>query len=63
MTVRYALHPSSRLPTIYLYRDPIDFRKGHGGLSAIVQMEPGHDPFSGILYVFINRAFGKSKIL
>jgi len=63
MTVRYALRPSSRLPTIYLYRDAIDFRKGHRGLSATVQMELGHDPFSGILYVFRNRAFDKLKIL
>lgn len=63
MTKRYALRPSNSLPTIYLYRDSIDFRKGHRGLSAIVQMELGHDPFSGILYVFRNRAFDKLKIL
>lgn len=63
MTTRYALRPSSRLSRIYLYRDSIDFRKGHRGLSAIVQMELGHDPFTGILYVFRNRAFNKLKIL
>ena len=63
MTTHYALRPSSSLPTIYLHRDSIDFRKGHRGLSAIVQMELGHDPFSGILYVFRNRAFDKLKII
>ncbi|MFT7214027.1 MAG: transposase, partial [Granulosicoccus sp.] len=63
MTKRYALRPSSSVPIIYLYRDSIDFRNGHRGLSAIVQMELEHDPFSGILYVFRNRAFDKVKIL
>ena len=63
MKTRHALRPDSGLPTIYLYRDSVDFRKGHRGLSAIVQMEIGHDPFSGILYVFRNRAFNKLKIL
>lgn len=63
MTSRYALRPSAGLPLVYLYRDAIDFRKGHRGLSAIVQMELGHDPFSGILYIFRNRAFDKLKIL
>jgi len=63
MTTRYALRPNNNLPTIYLYKDSVDFRKGHRGLSAIVQIELGHDPFSGILYVFRNRAFNKLKIL
>lgn len=63
MTTRYALRPSHRLPLIYLYRDSVDFRKGHRGLSAMVQMEFAHDPFSGVFYVFRNRAFTKLKIL
>lgn len=63
MNTRHALRPSASLPSIYLYRDSVDFRKGHRGLSAIVQMELGHDPFSGMLYVFRNRAFNKLKIL
>lgn len=63
MNTRYALRPSVNLPRIYLYRAAVDFRKSHRGLSAIVQMELGHDPFTGILYVFRNRAFNKLKIL
>lgn len=63
MSERYALRPNAQLPTIYLYRNAVDFRKGHRGLSAIVQMEFGHDPFTGILYVFRNRASNKLKIL
>ena len=63
MTARYALRPSSDLPIVYVYRNAIDFRKGHRGLSAIVQMELGHDPFAGSLFVFRNRSLDKLKIL
>lgn len=58
-----ALRPDRQLPLVYLYRHPVDFRKSHRGLSAIVQMELGHDPFSGVLYVFRNRASNKIKIV
>ncbi len=40
-----ALRPSRHLPKVYLYRHPVDFRKSHRGLTAIVQLELGHDPF------------------
>ncbi|ELA9392370.1 IS66 family insertion sequence element accessory protein TnpB [Vibrio parahaemolyticus] len=50
------LRPSLSLPKVYLYRDPIDFRKSHRGLSALVELELGHNPFSGELYVFTNSA-------
>jgi transposase len=63
MNIRYTLRPSSELPIIYLYRHAVDFRRGHRGLSAMVQTEFGHDPFSQILYVFRNRAYNKLKIL
>ena len=58
-----ALRPGNHLPTVYLYRHPVDFRKSHRGVTAIVQMELGHDPFSGTLYVFRNRASNKIKIV
>ncbi len=57
------LRPSQHLPMVYLYRHPVDFRKSHRGLTAIVQMELGHDPFSGTLYIFRNRASNKIKIV
>lgn len=59
----YALRPSSALPEVYLYRDPVDFRKSYRGLSAIVEQELGRDPFSGKLYIFINRHRNKIKCL
>ncbi|WP_374109720.1 IS66 family insertion sequence element accessory protein TnpB [Thiolapillus sp.] len=32
------------MPQIYLYRDPVDFRKSFRGLAAIVEQELGHNP-------------------
>ncbi|WP_419591407.1 IS66 family insertion sequence element accessory protein TnpB, partial [Thiolapillus sp.] len=40
------------MPQIYLYRDPVDFRKSFRGLAAIVEQELGHNPFEGALYAF-----------
>ena len=57
------LRPELTLPTVYLYRDPIDFRKSHRGLSALVELELGHNPFSGELYVFTNKQRNKVKCL
>jgi len=59
----YTLRPNVSLPKIYLYRNPIDFRKGHRGLGVIIEQELTHDPFSGTLYVFINRQRNKLKAL
>ena len=58
-----ALRPSIKLSTVYLYRDPIDFRKSHQGLSALIELELGHNPFSGELYVFTNKQRNKIKCL
>lgn len=58
-----ALRPSATLPRVYLYRQAVDFRKSHWGLSAIVEQELGRNPFSGELYVFTNRRHNKLKIL
>lgn len=59
----YALRPNPALVRVYLYRQAIDFRKSYRGLSALVEQELGHNPFSGELYVFINRHRNKLKIL
>jgi transposase len=59
----YTLRPNVSLPKVYLYRKPVDFRKGHRGLGAIIEQELAHDPFSGTLYVFINRQHNKLKAL
>ncbi|MEJ2396186.1 MAG: IS66 family insertion sequence element accessory protein TnpB [Candidatus Thiodiazotropha sp.] len=55
--------PSPSTPRIYLYRDPVDFRKSYRGLAAIVDKELEHNPFDGALYVFINRRRDKIKLL
>ena len=58
-----AFRPTEQLPAIYLYRDPVDFRKAARGLAAIVEQELGHNPFSGSLYAFTNRQRNKIKCL
>ena len=62
MKARY-LRPALALPQIYLYRDPIDFRKQAHGLAVLVEQELGHNPFTGALYVFSNRQRNKIKCL
>lgn len=57
------MRPSSSLTEVYLYRKPIDFRKSHRGLSAIVECELGHNIFEGCLYAFTNKRRNKIKCL
>lgn len=59
----YVLRPSQSLPEVYLYREPVDFRKSYRGLAAIVELELGSNPFDGSLYVFINHQHTKIKCL
>ena len=49
--------------TIYLHREPVDFRKSINGLSALVQESMALDVFSRSLFVFGNRGRDKIKIL
>jgi transposase len=55
--------PALELAAIYLYREPVDFRKQSAGLAAIVQQELGHNLFEGGLYAFTNRQRNKIKCL
>jgi len=57
------LRPAVDIPQVFLYRDAVDFRKQSNGLAAIVELELGHNPFDGGLYVFTNRAHNKIKCL
>jgi len=57
------MRPPDSLTEIYLYRDPIDFRKSYRGIGAIIELELGHNPFSGSLYIFVNRTRNKIKCL
>ena len=61
MTV--VMRPSLELTNVYLYRQPIDFRKSYRGLAAIVECELGHNPFDGGLYAFTNKPRTKIKCL
>lgn len=48
---------------VYLHRQPVDFRKAINGLSLIVQEELHLDPYGQALFVFINRARNRIKLL
>jgi transposase len=54
------LPPSVR---IYLAVDPVDLRRGHDGLSSIVQGQWQLDLFAGHLFVFLGRRRDRCKIL
>lgn len=62
VVTRY-FRPTLDIPDIYLYREPVDFRKAANGLAAIVIQELGRDPFEGALYAFTNRQRTKIKCL
>jgi transposase len=57
------MRPSNELPEVYVCLQPVDFRKGINGLSALVEAELELDPFSEGLFVFVNRRRDKVKIL
>ena len=57
------IRPSLALTQVFLYQPPIDFRKSHRGLSAIIECELGHNPFEGHLYAFTNKRRNKIKCL
>ena len=58
-----AIRPCLKLTDVYLYHQPVDFRKSYRGLSAIVECELGHNPFTGCLYAFTNKQRNKIKCL
>jgi transposase len=57
------MRPNMNLTQVYLYPQPIDFRKSFRGISAIVECELGHNPFAGHLYAFTNKQRNKIKCL
>ena len=48
---------------VYLAAVPVDLRRGHDGLSAIVRNEWKLNPFDGHLFVFLGRRLDRVKIL
>ena len=49
--------------SVWLYRQPVDFRKQIDGLMILVADTLGRDPVSGQLFVFRNRQADKVKML
>ena len=57
------MRPDKPIERVYLHRAPVDMRKAMDGLSAIAHNVMKQDPFSGTLFVFINKRRDKLKIL
>lgn len=47
---------------IYIATKPVDFRKGHNGLAALVQSHLKRDPFGGAVYVFRAKRADRLKL-
>ena len=56
------IFPSNRV-RIMVATKPIDFRKGHDGLAALVKNELHKDPFTGTVFVFRSRSADRLKLL
>jgi len=54
--------PSQHVKIVIATR-PVDFRKGHDGLAAVVQNELGLDPHYGIIVVFRAKRGDRIKVL
>lgn len=54
--------PGGHLP-VYVATRPVDFRKGHDGLAAVVQEMFGLDPFGGAVFVFRAKRADRVKVL
>jgi transposase len=48
---------------IFLCRDPVDFRKAHDGLVAIIRDQLGEDVFRGGIFVFLNKRHDRVKLI
>jgi transposase len=48
---------------IFLCREPVDFRKAHDGLAALVRSRLNGDPLDGSMFVFLNKRADRVKLL
>lgn len=48
---------------VFLASQPVDLRRGHDGLSAIVRNQLSLDPFAGHLFVFVGKRGDRIKCL
>lgn len=56
------IFPSNRVRIVVATR-PVDFRKGHDGLAALVKNELRKDPFTGTVFVFRAKRADRLKML
>ena len=56
------IFPSNRV-RIMVATKPIDFRKGHDSLAAMVKNELHKDPFTGTVFVFLAKKADRLKLL
>ncbi|MCM2436315.1 IS66 family insertion sequence element accessory protein TnpB [Agrobacterium rosae] len=56
------IFPSNRV-RIMVATKPVDFRKGHDGLAALVRNELHKDPFTGTVFVFWSRRADRPKLI
>lgn len=56
------IFPSNRV-RILVATGPVDFRKGHDGLAAMVQAVLRKDPFTGTVFVFRAKRADRLKLL
>jgi len=56
------IFPSNRVRVVVATK-PIDFRKGHDGLTALVQSALRQDPFTGTMFVFRAKRADRLKLI
>jgi len=56
------IFPSNRV-RIVVATKPVDFRKGHDGLAALVQSELRKEPLTGTVFVFRSKRADRLKLL
>lgn len=57
------MHPDAKVQAVYLYPKSVDFRKSIDGLAALVELDIKVAVFDPVLFVFLNKARNRVKIL
>lgn len=57
------MHLSTRNTKVFIYRKPVDMRKGHNGLSFMVTHEMGRNLLSGSIFLFVSKSKKSAKAL